>query len=187
MDDDTKVEAACLAALSSRGLEPEAGKSALVTITNAIVAEMDDAHHDALLEENGDDPSAVWEAVGGIVRDITLSHTYAAPALTLHRGVRVTCPPEEVRVTGTADDIGHSWSTESEIRDPEFLNQYGEEGGRDVFIVAEVDHADIDWFSTLEQRVNPWIRDYEEIVLLGKARPRVISVSDPGSGPAPGS
>lgn len=179
--DEAKVEAACLEALVSREQAPKTGKDAATTLVDAIVEEMDGSHHKSLMEENGEDPEAVWSAVDDVVRQVVLSRLYEAATLRLHRALRVTCTPDEVRTTGTADEIGHAWSSASDLDEPDFLDQYGQDGGRDVFLVADVDHADVDWFSTFEQRVNPWIRDYCEVVLKGTARPRVLSVSDPAA------
>lgn len=173
------VEAACAAALAVRGLAPDPGKSALASVVDYIGSCLDEGHWEDLLAENDEDEEMAWDSIGEVVLDLVASELFAAGTLTLYRAIRVACPPEDVRTTGTAAEIGTSWSILAEIDRPDFLDQYGEPDGRIVTMKAEARHADVDWLETFFKRTNPWIRDYEEVVLLEAARPRVVEVNDP--------
>lgn len=134
-------------------------------------------------EEAGRDGLDAWDYVEGAVSYAFQEDLYHQPLIQVRRTIRVTCPPEDVVTTGTAAEIGFSWSTASSIEDPTFLDQYGKQGGRDVAFVAEIKHDDINWPVTIARRMDPRVRDYEEIVLKADARPNVLSVSDPAAQP----
>jgi hypothetical protein len=160
--------------------------SALETLADYVVDHLDDGHlqdiamawNEEVEEDNWsmDDVRASLEAT---ITDFLSQGNFTSPGpFTLYRGLRVTCIPQDVRTTGTADAIGHHWSLSDSIKDPTFLDQYGAKEGRDVFITAQVNHKDINWLATLIARCNPWIIDYDEIVLKGNSVPQILFVSD---------
>lgn len=150
-------------------------------LAEAIAAEMDWGF-DEIAEDTGSEEEAMRRIASSVAAELASGFYDTEGHLELRRVLRTTASDECLRLEGTAQDVGTSWS-DGVIGKPDFLTQYGEEGGRDVVLVASVPAGAVDLFATLWKRLDPATADYREVVLRKDA---IVTASVDADAPAPG-
>lgn len=186
---DVDLEAKCQRLIDLYGalneMPEEAELCAVDRVVNYIFRHIDDTDYEALLQRYNsaaDEPTvgALCDAVEVGVRDMFAKHDPFEPGtLSLYRAIRVTCAPSEVQRGPLAQNIGMSWSTANSLAAPDFLDQYGERGGRDVRFQAATQKNQVNWLETFLKQIDPRVFDYEEIVMLPDGRLDNLVVTDP--------
>lgn len=172
------------------GLERTPGFSATHQVVSHILGDIQDHDYEDLLTRAGfdiddeeeilEDEDALREAIEDQLLDMLDKHEPFEPGeVTLYRVIRVSCLPSEVNVQPVGQEIGVSWSTEPSIKDPDFLNQYGQNDGRDVAFQATAQKDQVNWLATFVTQIRPTTSDYEEIVMLPDGRLDDLVVTDP--------
>jgi len=82
---------------------------------------------------------------------------------------------EHLVSSGNFGDIGINWSLSDNIDGKDFIEQYGNGGSLCYMFNATCSPKDIMWAPTLIAQCDPYIQDYNEVVLSPDVSPKTLS------------
>ena len=160
------------------------GESALDAIIDYIYEQIDESDYPDLVDKDIEEDDITYDIVlDAIEMALAFCFNDLKPfeneEITIYRTIRIA-PRDEIVSGPTAGDIGISWTTESCIECPDFLDQYGSraENAIDVTFSANIAKHDINWIDTFERRINPRVSDYLETVIKPDAVLNNLTIDD---------